>query len=456
MNNNSSLSTYGKNFQEKLCFLILEDRIFSDRMMEILKVDFLESKYLQWFVDKIFEYKTKYKTHPSKETIETILKSSLSKENELLQKQVLDFYARLTKNLNIDDAEFIKNESIDFCRKQKLHEAMLKAAGLLKINSFDEIKTVIDAAMKAGAPIDVGHDFIKDFEKRYVENIRYPISTGWTEIDDITGGGLGRKEYCLILGGTGAGKSFIMTHLGAEALKQGYNVVFYTLELSPEAIGKRFDSCLTGIPLDELADHKSEVLDKISEIKGQLRIKFYPKKSVGISAIRNHLQKLESENFKPDMIILDYLDLLRAGSVKKELRHELGETYDEFEALNQELNTVGVSGSQINRGGFKADTISMADISEAFNKNFGSYLTLGLTRNDNDKVNNTGKLTVCKNRSGPDGIVYNLFMDPAVAEVKVINVYDPSADQVNLSDPDEEKRRLREKFNKIKMKRGEN
>ena len=142
MSNNASLANYGKSFQEKLSFLILEDRIFADRMMEVLKIEFLESKYLQWFVDKIFDYKLKFKAHPCKDTMETLIKSSIGKENELIQKQVLEYYARFSKTSEFDDSEFIKTESLDFCRKQKLHEAMLKAAGLLKVNSFDEIRTV--------------------------------------------------------------------------------------------------------------------------------------------------------------------------------------------------------------------------------------------------------------------------------------------------------------------------
>ena len=46
-NESISFSKYGKTFQEKLAFLILDDRVFSDRMMEVLNVEFLEFKFLQ-------------------------------------------------------------------------------------------------------------------------------------------------------------------------------------------------------------------------------------------------------------------------------------------------------------------------------------------------------------------------------------------------------------------------
>lgn len=452
---NNTFQTFGKLFQEKLCYLILEDRVFADRMIEVLKIEFLESKHLQWFVDKVFNYKTTYKTHPSTETMETIIKSNVEKENELLQKQIVDFYVRWNKT-NIEDKEFIKHESLDFCRKQKLHEGMMKCTGLLKTNSFDEIKQVIDTALKAGAEIDPGHDYIKDFEKRYVDNVRFPISTGWEKIDEITSGGLGRGEYGLIMGASGGGKSMLMVHLAVEALKKGLNVIYYTLELRPEVIGQRFDACLTGIPISELKEHKQEVLDKIKNIPGKLIIKFYPKKSASITTIRNHFSRLKTQGFKGDMVILDYLDLLKSVGIKKELRHEIGETYDEFEAFGQEENLVLWTGSQINRTGFGSNTISMEHVSEAFNKNFGSYLTIGLSRDDNDKVNNTGRITICKNRSGPDGITFNVFMDPANVDIKVLDVYDSYADQHSMIDQEEEKRRRQERFKKYKNKNGGN
>lgn len=445
----NTLAHYGHSFQNKLVYLLLEDRIFSDRCIEILKPEFFEFKYLQWFSEKIFEYKKKYKTHPTKETFESIIKST-NIDNVLLQKQISDYYSSFNQLALAEDKEFVKAESLDFSRKQRLHEGILQAAQLLKTNSFDEIKSVIDNALKAGAEIEPGHDYLKDFEKRYVDNVRFPISTGWDKLDEITSGGIGRGEYSIIMGASGSGKTKLMTYMAAAALKKGHNVVFYTLELKPEIIGKWFDACLTGIPFDELKDHKAEVLEKVKDVKGNLIIKFYPKKSASIITIRNHLSKIKSQGFNPDLVVLDYLDLLKSVGQRKELRHEIGETYDEFEALNQELNTAGITGSQLNKIGFQADVVDMSHMSEAFNKNFGSYLTLGLTRSNDDKVNNTAKLSVCKNRNGPDGIVFNLFMDPANVDIKILDLYDPNLAKLEMVDVEEEKRRLKAKYQKFK------
>ena len=175
-----SFSKYGKKFQEKLVFLILDDRVFSDRMMEVLNVEFLEYKYLQVFTDKIFYYKGKYGTHPSHETMKTIVKSGLDSENEALQKQIRDYFARVLSDVNIlDSAEFIKDTSIEFCRKQKLREAMIKSSTLLQKCSFDEISVLINDALKAGADADFGYDYFKDFEKRFEIDGRESITAPW-------------------------------------------------------------------------------------------------------------------------------------------------------------------------------------------------------------------------------------------------------------------------------------
>ena len=208
-----SFSKYGKTFQEKLAFIILDDRVFADRMMEVLNIEFLEYKYLQTFVEKIFSYKTKYGSQPSHDTMMTIVKSGIVEENEVLQDQISKYYAKVLANVNIlESCEYIKETSLDFCRKQKLREAMLKSSSLLQKCSFDEISVLINNALKAGADADFGYDYIKDFDKRFEFSGRETITTGWEKMDEITGGGGGRKELGVVIAPTGVGKSMVLVH----------------------------------------------------------------------------------------------------------------------------------------------------------------------------------------------------------------------------------------------------
>ena len=106
-----------------------------------------------------------------------------------------------------------------FCRKQKLKEAIVKSVKLLQKSSFDDVSKVINDALKLGANNDYGYDYVKDFEERFQIKARNPITTGWDQIDLICRNGLGRGELGVVIAPTGAGKSMVLVHLGAEALK---------------------------------------------------------------------------------------------------------------------------------------------------------------------------------------------------------------------------------------------
>ena len=270
-----SFSRYGKSFQETLVQLILEDRPFSDQMEEVMDISFFELKYLKVFVSKIYEYRNKYDVHPTKNIVSTILRTELDDESEAIQKQVRDYFARICVR-KTNDEKYIKETSLDFCKKQKLKEAMIKSVDLLQASSYDEIEKIITGALRLGTDNDFGHDFKKDFESRYLLTTRNPVSTGWKKLDEVCKDGLGRGELGVVIAPTGAGKSMVLAHLGSTALKNGKNVVHYTLELSSERTGQRYDSCISGVGLSDLFSRKEEVYETCIDVEGELIIKEYP------------------------------------------------------------------------------------------------------------------------------------------------------------------------------------
>lgn len=195
-------SSFPKLFQENLVKLILLEKQFSDQMQEVLNVSFLEHKYLQIFTNKIFSYKNKYKKHPTVETMKTILRTELSSENELIQKQTKEYFSRAFIDLKVDNKEYIKEKSLEFCKKQVMKKAMLKSIDLLDKCSFEEIGKIIVDAMHLGILQD-GYDYKEDFEERYKLKVRKPLTTGWNVIDKITKGGLGEGEMGVVMAGTG-------------------------------------------------------------------------------------------------------------------------------------------------------------------------------------------------------------------------------------------------------------
>lgn len=415
-----NLGIFGKSFQENLCKLLVYDRPFCDQMQEVLDTGFFELKYLQVFAKKLFDYKDKYKTHPVNGTLNSIFNTELELENDIIQKQVKQFFVRVQATPETDDKEYIKTASLDFCKKQVLKHAMMKSVPLLNKCSFEEIEKLIIKALRSGMDNDFGYDYIKDFEERFKFKARNPISTGWPKIDKITKGGLGIGELSVVVAPTGAGKSHVLVHLGAQALKQGKNVVHYTLELADTAVAKRYDACLTGHNLDDLMDQKDDILEKIKEVDGQLIIKEYPTKSASVTTIRNHLEKVKQTQMEVDMVIVDYGDLLRSVHRNTEKRHDLESIYEDLRGLSQEFRCPVITASQTNRKGLNEEVITMESISEAFNKCFVADFIISLSRTIKDKNSNIGRLFIAKNRNGPDGIIFSVFMDPGSVCIKVL------------------------------------
>ena len=452
-----TFSKFGKTFQEKLVKTILFDRNFANQMEEVLDTSYLELKYLQVFVDLMFQHKQDY-PHPTYEAMVSVVRTQTDDYSNSIIKQVIDFMARIKSNaIGDEDQEYVMEKSLDFCKKQKLKEAILKSVGLLQSQSFEQIQKVINDAMNLGADNNHGHDYHKDVLDRFELKMRNPVSTAWDEIDSITKGGLGKRELGVVVAPTGAGKSMALAHLGAMAVVKGKTVVHYTLELADTVVGQRYDSCITGIRLQDLMSMKESILGVIEHIPGQLIIKEYPTKSATTRTLNTHLEKLRQKGIEPDMVIVDYADLLKptaTGFKSQELRHSLGNLYEELRGIAQTWDIPVWTASQTNRSGLNAEVITMESISEAFSKCFVADFICSISRTMEDKTENKGRMFVAKNRNGIDGVVYPMEIDTAKVHLRVLPPdEDPSIDAVDMKTKQEQDEHLRQKYRQFKEER---
>lgn len=420
-----NFSKFGKSFQESLAYLILIDRPFADQIFEVLEYTYFEIKYLQVFIKLISDYREKYKIHPTPKILETLIRTKLDNFPEIIQKQIINYFNRLQTD-GIDGREFIKDTALDFCKKQKLKQALVESVKLIEKSSFDEVAGVINKALILGTHGEIGHEYIKDFEIRYSPKEHRPIPTGWDEINSIMKGGLGRGQLGVVVAPSGAGKSMVLVHLGVKALMEGKTVIHYTLELDESTIGIRYDCCAAGVDLSEAFDYKEAIEDTIIKIPGELIIKEYPTKFASTQTIQAHLEKLKMRGIKPDMIIVDYGDLLRPAKNTTEKRHQLEEIYEELRGLAKINDSALWTASQTNRGGQEAEVITMESISEAYNKVFPSDFIFSVSRTKEDKLTNTARFFVAKNRNGPDGIVYPVYFNPSKVKIDILDGSKPA------------------------------
>jgi len=215
-------------------------------------------------------------------------------------------------------------------------------------------------------------------------------------------------------------------------------------------VAGRYDSCITGFELNDLIAKKDEIYEKIKDIDGTLVIKEYPTKTASVKTLRNHLEKIRKRGGDIDMIIVDYADLLKPTSNYREKRTELESIYEELRTLAYEFSCPVWTASQTNRSGLDAEVITMNAISEAFSKCFVADFIFSVSRTIMDKAKNGGRVFIAKNRNGPDGIVFPIFMDTSCVKIDVL----PRASIAEASGPAPgvNKNLLREKYIKYMTK----
>ncbi len=454
-----TFSKFGKSFQEKLVKILLFDRVFANQMEEVLDNKYLELKYLQAFTQLVFDYKEKYGTHPTLAIMAAVVRTEMEDYSSVIQRQVREYLVRIKTGEGAEEEEgYIREKALEFCKKQKLKEAILESVDLLQKSSYEEIAKVINNAMLLGSSNDFGHEYIEDFEERYTVQARDPVTTGWEEIDQILRGGLGKKELGVVIASTGSGKSMAMVHLGSRALVMGKTVVHYTLELADTTVAQRYDSCITQVPLGKLFLYKDEVKEKIVHVEGKLIVKEYPTKSASVKTLESHLEKLRQKGINPDMVIVDYADLLRPSSNgfrAQELRHSLEGIYESLRALAQKYDCPVWTCSQTNRSGINADVITMEAISEAFNKCFVADFICSIARTKEDKMDDAGRMFVAKNRNGIDGVVFPMEIDLSKVHM---HVQPPDEGyqlrQVMVTTKKDQEEKLRHKYKKFLSNKG--
>ena len=287
--------------------------------------------------------------------------------------------------------------------------AILQSVELLKEGKFEEIQKTIEDSLKISTEQDMGHDYFDSFKSRQQVHARACIPTGFPLLDanEVLDGGLANGELGVVMAPTGGGKSFFLVNLGYGALAAGKNVIHYTFELSETHVGNRYDSRITGIPTKEIRGRMVEGEAQLARFDGgQLFIKEYPPKVATINTVKFHTGRLLSSGFEPDLIIIDYGDLMKSRRGYDQKRFELESIFEDLRALSMEMKLPIWTATQSNREGFNDDVITIDKVGEAINKAmvvdfFGTF--------------SQRKFHIGKNRMGQANVNFNIDMDPARA-----------------------------------------
>ena len=414
----NSLESYGIGFQTKVMSALLTDKPFLQNVNDILTEEYFSNTAHKWIVDEVLRYYSKYHTNPTMDVLKVEMKRV---DNEVLQLSIKEQLKEAYRSSDESDLTYIKEEFTNFCKNQQLKKALLNSVDLLKAGDYDSIRTLVDNALRSGQDKNIGHEYNKDVESRYLEDDRRPIPTPWAQFNELLQGGLGEGDLGLIFGNPGGGKSWCLIALGAYAVQLGYNVIHYTLELGEGYVGRRYDAVFTGIQVDKLKHHRNHIGETIEGLAGNLIVREYPMGKASVSTIESHIKKCIDLDFKPDLIIIDYIDLLSSKKKNRERKDEIDDIYVGTKGLARELKLPIWSVSQVNRAGAKDNIIEGDKAAGSYDKIMIADVAMSLSRQKKDKVNGTGRFHIMKNRYGGDGMSYNAKVDTSNGHIEILN-----------------------------------
>jgi archaellum biogenesis ATPase FlaH len=275
-----------------------------------------------------------------------------------------------------ENYDWLMDEFENFSRHKGLERAILKSADLLEDGDYGPVEKLIKDAIQISLNKDMGTDYFEDPRSRLtkLKDGNGQISTGWPSIDRKLYGGFNRGELNIFCAGSGGGKSLFLANMGVNWALAGLNVLYLTFELSEGLVAMRLDSMTTGIGTREIFKNIDDVELKVKMMgkqAGNLQVKYMPS-GKNCNDIRAYLKEYQvKKGVKPDVLLIDYLDLMMPLSVKvspSDLFVKDKYVSEEIRNLAMETQCVTVTASQLNRAAVEEIEFDHSHISGGLSK----------------------------------------------------------------------------------------
>lgn len=404
---------FGEAFQQHILAVALLEPDFAIRYRTVLDYNYFTSDVHRLIAKALLSHVDEWESVPTQPTLVEDLREIADDEAfRHAEKSVAKLY-----RTNIPDSAAVRDRIIQFGKNQALFNAVLESAEMLANGNQEKIRPLIDDAYLVGEDIlDLGIAYNDlDARMRYYleeEQVKRVVPTGIQHLDYAMGGGLRRGELGVVLAPPKRGKSTTLINFGIGALLADaeYSVAHYTLEMPEPQVMKRYDDRLVAGAFDATRKNmdKAKYVEAIREaheaqVKGKLFIKGYKTRGAGVSTIRSHLAFLRAQGFTPDVLLVDYADILRAERRLGEMRHEQAGNYEDLRTLAGEFDCAVWTASQASSGALEKERLDITDFAEAFEKSAIVDSAVAYCQTFNERVDGLCRLVGIAMRDVEDG-----------------------------------------------------
>lgn len=420
--------------QKKFLSIMIYDKAWAlTNGLDAIKPEYFENIYLQTIYKWIKNFAKKYKTMPTKLALKEKA-SNLVDENSINSKEYFKFQELLDEIFQIsesDDYEFFKEKAVKFAQKAAWKHALINATNALNINNYEEALAKFKEVLDIGLEKDLGVDYINHTSDDFLTTLHADydvggmIKTGIPGWDKALGGGFARNNIHFIAGAPGSGKSRAMAFLAKQAMEAGKKVIFITLELSETETEANVNSSITGLTMHDMLrpENREDFARKragfLNTFGGELMIKFFRPGSINTDSIHNYIRKVMNDkkeelngiDWKPDFIIVDYMDkLLPIQKSRANSYEDMGAVANDLKNLAITFECPLVTGSQLGKYSWNlkgSDVISQDSVSESAQKMHLAHTMTTINVNPGEKILSRARLFLAKSRTGiPNSIVW--------------------------------------------------
>ena len=415
---------FSENIQRGILYLLKSDDNFYVELVNLIKPDYFEFPSHAKLFEIINGHRDKYLTLPNDEIILEEARQSLSSREDLS-----DYEDELTY-INSLDTSCVENPSYlidlveDFAKKSAMKEAIKASMLLLKDDKIGDIEPLVRKALTVSRNIDVGQSYFPSIKERWLrilsEDFSDRFGTILPSLNRCLDGGLSLGELGMVVAPPGVGKSMFLVNQAVQSLSEGRKVLYISLEMSEDKIAQRFDSVLTKIPQSRLKTNQSALSQRLEKVReaipnSDLVIKQFPTGLATVNTVRSLLVQLKNyDDFVPDLLIVDYLELMRPTN---EGMHE----YQAQQRISEELRGLAVenkcllwTATQTNRQGRAVKVITDSELADAYGKIRTCDFAVSLNQTEEEFDSGRMRCYVMKSRNSNQRFIIPMTVDYSI------------------------------------------
>ena len=418
---------FSDNIQRGILYLLKSDKDFYLQIVNLVEPHYFEFPVHGRIFSVVRDHYEKYKSLPTDDFIEQEIRDTKSQKESLHDYTDEITYINRLDTSALEGSEYYLDLIETFAKREAMKNAIKQSLILIKEDRMDETESLVRNALTVSRSVDIGQQYFSDIKDRWdrTHNAedRDKYKTLLPTLNHSLEGGLGEKELAMVIAPPGVGKSLWLVNQAVQSMMEGRKVLYVSLEMSEDKIAQRFDSVTTLIPQAQLKSTSAQlkVQERLSIFRtnfpdGKLVIKEFPTGTATVNTLRALLVQLRNyEEFVPDVIIVDYLELMRPT---RENQHEYiaqQRIAEELRGLAMENKALLWTATQTNRLGRTVKIITDAELGDSYGKIRTCDFAISLNQNEQEFDEGSMRAYVVKSRNGrprfsvPMKVDYNIL-----------------------------------------------